>query len=90
MIVTGPQITSATTHPTAARLASYGLGRLDEPELAAIAEHLAACDACRAVVEAVADDSLALLLREAERRASAGGRPRAGRRTGRGRDAVGL
>ncbi len=61
----------ASLHPSPASLASFGLGRLDDES--AIASHVASCEACRSVVEAVADDTLAALLRDAAGRRSLAG-----------------
>ncbi len=57
------QVTAA--HPGPGELASYGLGRLDEPAADAIYRHLEVCPACRAQVEATQDDTLAALVRDA-------------------------
>jgi eukaryotic-like serine/threonine-protein kinase len=65
MIATSQGILTETNHPTPIRLAAFGLGKLDEGESSSIAEHISSCEACRSLVEAVADDSLAGLFREA-------------------------
>jgi predicted anti-sigma-YlaC factor YlaD len=52
-------------HPTGAVLSAYGLGQLNEEELAGIDEHLASCAACRLVVQGVAPDTFLMLLRSA-------------------------
>ena len=52
-------------HPTGAVLSAYGLGQLNEEELAGIDEHLAGCAACRQVVQGVAPDTFLMLLRSA-------------------------
>ncbi len=46
-----------TTHPTAEVLAAYGLGKLKEADLAAVARHLEACPDCQRTVEKVSPDS---------------------------------
>ncbi len=56
----------AMLHPPADALASFGLGGLDEDEASVIAEHVSACDACRAVVDAIAGGTFAALLRDAD------------------------
>jgi WD40 repeat protein len=58
-------------HPDRERLAAYGLGQLDEADSLPIQEHLDACAGCRAVVEAVPDDTLASLVRAAGTRLAA-------------------
>jgi tetratricopeptide (TPR) repeat protein/tRNA A-37 threonylcarbamoyl transferase component Bud32 len=65
MITSAHDTSGATRHPAPEALASFGLGRLGEDESSVIAEHISTCDACRSVVEAVADDSLAGLFRAA-------------------------
>src|SRR5438309_7404506 len=72
MIATGLDISASTPHPLPIRLAAFGVGKLDEDESAPIAEHISICIACRSLVEAVADDSLAGLLRQAIGRGSSG------------------
>jgi WD40 repeat protein len=52
-------------------LAAYGLGLLDEAASVPIQEHLESCAGCRAMVEAVPDDNLASLVREAAPRLAA-------------------
>src|SRR5947209_15696554 len=52
-------------HPTRERLAAFGLGQLNEEDLAEVEGHLANCPACRQVAEGVADDTLIVLLRSA-------------------------
>jgi eukaryotic-like serine/threonine-protein kinase len=49
--------------PDREQLTAYGLGQLAEAASAPIQEHLEACAGCRAVVEAVPDDTLASLVR---------------------------
>ncbi len=73
MTVTGQQTSSTTSHPDPTSLAAFGLGKLEDGESAAIAGHIAACDACRGVVEAVADDTVAGLFRDAGGRGPADG-----------------
>jgi tetratricopeptide (TPR) repeat protein len=55
----------ALQHPARELLASYGLGRLAEPDANSVYTHLESCDACRALVEGLPDDGLALLVRMA-------------------------
>jgi len=52
-------------HPALEQLADYGLGRLSEPDSAAVYAHLEACPECRRTVEALPDDTLASLVRAA-------------------------
>jgi serine/threonine-protein kinase len=52
------------THPDADTLAAFGRGELPPAELAAVAVHVARCDACCAVVAAARDDTLVGLARE--------------------------
>src|SRR5262245_9411584 len=54
-----------TVHPTPDRLAAFACGRLDDHDSAEIEDHLSACDACRAVLEALPEDSLVDQLRAA-------------------------
>jgi WD40 repeat protein len=58
-------------HPDRELLAAYGLGQLDEADSVPIQEHLDTCAGCRAVVEAVPDDTVASLVREAAPRLAA-------------------
>jgi len=51
-------------HPDSERLASFALGRLLEPELILVAQHLAECDSCRGVVETVPGDHFVHLVCE--------------------------
>lgn len=51
-------------HPTADRLAAYGLGRLSDAESLQVEQHLADCDTCRTAIEATPDDPLARLVRQ--------------------------
>jgi anti-sigma factor RsiW len=55
-------VPTSLKHPGPEHLAAYGLGRLDEEEADSVHAHLESCGACRAVVEEVADDRLALLV----------------------------
>src|SRR5215468_8383545 len=48
---------NAVTHPTPQELADFGLGKLPEHAVAAIADHLESCPACRQAVVAVPPDS---------------------------------
>jgi tRNA A-37 threonylcarbamoyl transferase component Bud32 len=66
---------TATPHPDPDRLHSFALGLLDEPDLEHIAEHLAACDSCRAAVEDAAPDTLLSVLRSGETDSSAAAPP---------------
>jgi hypothetical protein len=50
-------------HPGAEVLAAFGLGKLDEQTSTAVEAHLAGCEACRAVVERLPDDTLIGLVR---------------------------
>jgi len=52
----------ALEHPSGSVLVAYGLGQVNEDELAAIDRHLAECDLCRKVVEGVPPDSFLTLL----------------------------
>src|SRR4051794_22047101 len=54
--------TLALEHPSGSVLVAYGLGQVDEIELADIDRHLAECDLCRKVVEGVPPDSFLTLL----------------------------
>ncbi len=56
----------ATACPTADELKNYTLGRLSEPDWAAIAEHLESCRQCQAAIATVDDvaDTLVTQLRE--------------------------
>ncbi len=51
----------AALHPSHAALVSFGLGQLAEDESSVIAEHVAGCDGCRTIVDAVAHSFTALL-----------------------------
>jgi tetratricopeptide (TPR) repeat protein/tRNA A-37 threonylcarbamoyl transferase component Bud32 len=61
----GDETNLLSLHPLPFRLAAFGLGKVDAEESARIAEHIAACEPCRTLVEMVHDDSLAVLLRQA-------------------------
>ena len=50
-------------HPTGDRLAAFALGRLDDGEAAALADHLGGCETCQQAIRAVPDDSMLALLR---------------------------
>ncbi|HZU35922.1 MAG TPA: protein kinase, partial [Gemmataceae bacterium] len=52
-------------HPVYESLLAFAQGRLNDPDLARIEEHLRDCGACRRTVEAAADDTLIVLLRSA-------------------------
>src|SRR5262245_24598185 len=54
-----------TAHPDAAVLAAFARGKLSSTELAAVAEHVAACDECCAALRNVPDDTLVSLARQA-------------------------
>ena len=60
-------------HPSPVQLAAFGLGKLDFDHCSTIAEHISSCEPCRSLVEAVTDDSLVGLFRQAHGRWSAGG-----------------
>jgi serine/threonine-protein kinase len=53
------------THPTADTLAAFALGKVAGSDADAIASHLEHCADCRAVAEAIPDDSLAAIVRGA-------------------------
>jgi hypothetical protein len=50
-------------HPTANRLSAYAEGRLDEPEMNQIEEHLSSCDSCCRWIRDQPEDSLVAKLR---------------------------
>src|SRR5262245_57360149 len=54
----------SASHPGAGRLAAFVSGLLDPDQSAAIESHLADCDTCRTVLEALPEDTLSSLLRE--------------------------
>jgi serine/threonine protein kinase len=56
---------SQPSHPTPEQLAAFGLGRLDATTVEFVGSHLEACADCRFVVENLADDDLAALVRSA-------------------------
>ena len=64
----GLDTASVASHPSPARLAAFGLGALGDDESSTIAEHLSGCERCRSLFEAVIDDSVAALCREANGR----------------------
>jgi len=55
---------TAATHPPADTLAAFGRGELPPDDLAAVADHVAACAGCCAALRDVRDDSLVGLLRD--------------------------
>ncbi len=65
MIDTDLAASTVDLHPLPVKLAEFGLGKLDEVDSARISEHISACETCRILVAAVADDSLAGLFRRA-------------------------
>jgi Putative zinc-finger len=52
-----------TIHPRANRLKAYAQGRLDEPEMDEIEQHLSSCDSCCRTVRDQPEDSLVAKLR---------------------------
>src|SRR5262245_9487709 len=54
---------AAAKHPTPAALTAFGLGKLADAELEAVARHLDTRAACRRTGEGVADDTLVNALR---------------------------
>jgi formylglycine-generating enzyme required for sulfatase activity/serine/threonine protein kinase len=50
-------------HPPADRLSAYAQGRLDEPEMDEIEQHLSSCDSCCQLIRGQPDDSLVAKLR---------------------------
>src|SRR6476659_8042829 len=61
---TGAPESASGTHPHKESLASFALGRLPEPQLTEVMQHIEACDSCRAAVETVPGDHLVRLVRE--------------------------
>jgi uncharacterized protein (TIGR03067 family) len=61
-----------TTHPTDEAIGTFALGLHDPPGSRLLEEHLAACDFCQDRAEAVAPDTLVLLLASARTRSDAG------------------
>src|SRR5262249_13941985 len=47
----------AVTHPSGQELAAFGLGKLAEPDAAAVAAHLEVCSGCRQAVAGLPADS---------------------------------
>src|SRR5688572_8443210 len=58
-------------HPSREQLRVFAQGRLSGPAAAAVEEHVAACDACCALLEELPSDSFEERLRSAERAAFA-------------------
>jgi hypothetical protein len=58
-------------HPSANKLAAFGLGQLDEAESAEIECHVASCAACRLLIENLPADSFVLKLRDSAESGSA-------------------
>src|SRR5438552_2815624 len=56
-----------TTHPSAQKLAAFGLGKLAGAAADAIARHIESCDACRHEVENVPADPFLGLIRSVGR-----------------------
>jgi anti-sigma factor RsiW len=56
---------TAPQHPSAADLAAFALGKLDDTATDWVSRHLADCPACRAAVEHAPTDSLVNRLRGA-------------------------
>ncbi len=56
-------MTDIEAHPTANRLSAYAHGRLDEPEMDEIEEHLSCCDSCCQWIRDRPEDSLVAKLR---------------------------
>ena len=54
---------TGTIHPPTDRLAAYAQGRLDEPEMDEIEQHLSSCDSCCRTIRDQPDDSLVAKLR---------------------------
>ena len=46
-----------TGHPNPEQLAAYGLGKLDDAEMAPLVEHLETCESCRRTVEGTPSDT---------------------------------
>src|SRR4051812_32486176 len=60
-----PMQVQADLHPTPETLSAYGLGKLDEAALQAVAVHLDNCSTCRGRVEAAPADSFIGRVRQA-------------------------
>jgi serine/threonine-protein kinase len=56
---------AVATHPTPDGLAAFARGDLPATELAIVAEHIATCSSCCALISCVPDDTLAALARQA-------------------------
>jgi serine/threonine protein kinase/putative intracellular protease/amidase len=56
---------AVATHPTPDALAAFARGDLPATELAVVAEHIATCSSCCALISCVPDDTLAALARQA-------------------------
>ncbi len=56
-------MTDIETHPTTHQLSAFAQGRLEEPEMDEIEEHLSSCDSCCRWIRALPDDSLVVKLR---------------------------
>src|SRR4051794_33312952 len=52
------------SHPSHEQLTAFGLGQLGPDEMAEVERHVAACDACNAVLESLPDDPLVSLLKD--------------------------
>jgi serine/threonine protein kinase/WD40 repeat protein len=66
-------------HPTADRLSAFGLGKLDDEELAKIESHVASCEMCCQRLRSSPPDNLVQLVRGADVRSSLERRLEAGR-----------
>ena len=56
-------MTDIDAHPTTNRLSAYIQGRLDEPEMDEIEQHLSSCDSCCRWIREQPEDSLVAKLR---------------------------
>jgi serine/threonine protein kinase len=52
-------------HPTEAQIRAFSAGSLSDVELSTVADHLAQCDQCNTLMEALPEDTLVQLLRSA-------------------------
>src|SRR5947209_1807333 len=52
------------THPRPEQLKAFGLGQLDQARRDEVERHVAGCDSCNAVLEALPDDTLVSLLKD--------------------------
>src|ERR1700687_3280591 len=59
-------------HPNPEQLLAFGLGRLDECESLAIADHLADCPKCRTALETLPEDDFVAKVRNSARMAATG------------------